>query len=296
MKNLAVFAVPVFSGTFFQPEVSSTSLTAFFSFTFLAAATYILNDLVDAPKDRQHPIKKNRPIASRKLSVPLAITIMFLLYIVGIYVAFTMVGSYFGFTGLSYVLLQLAYSFYFRNVIIMDALFVSSGFILRVFAGGIAVDISVSSWLILTTIGLSLLLAFGKRRSEKTLLTKHAKEIADTKTRRTLRHYPDSLLDSIISMSSSFCILSYALFTFQTSPVVKGTPINILLPTILKTPKFMMLTIPVVIYGVARYLYLIYERKEGESPERVLLSDKPMLATVLIWTAMIFWIVYALPN
>jgi hypothetical protein len=155
------------------------------------------------------------------------------------------------------------------------------------------VDISISSWLILTTIGLSLLLAFGKRRSEKTILDEH--HIGE-RTRATLRHYPDTLLDSMISMSASFCIMAYSLYTFQTSPVLKGTAISQILPSILKTPKWMMLTIPLVIYGVARYLYIIYEKKAGESPERVLLSDKPILATVLLWGLSIFLIVYVMPS
>lgn len=297
LKNLAVFAVPIFHGVFFEPTIVRYSLLAFITFCALASGTYVLNDIVDAPKDSQHPIKKNRPIASKELSVKTALIAMFVLYVLGLYLAFAHVGTYFGTLAISYILIQIAYSFYFRNIIIMDALFVSTGFILRVFAGGIATNISVSSWLILTTIGLSLLLAFGKRRSEKTILTKHAKEIKKTKTRRTLRYYPDSLLDSIISMSASFCILSYALFTFQTSPVGNNAPIiRSLLPTILKAPKFMMLTIPVVIYGVARYLYLIYEGKEGESPERIFLSDRPLLGTVFLWGLMIFAIVYVLPN
>lgn len=296
LKNLAVFAVPVFQGLFFDPDIFPLSVLAFIAFCFLASATYILNDIIDAPRDRQHPIKKNRPIASGKLPVGVAIVVMFVAYILGLHVAFDLVGTYFGIIGLTYIFLQLTYSFYFRNIIIMDALFVSAGFILRVFAGGFAVDISVSSWLILTTIGLSLLMAFGKRRSEKTILEEHAQLVEDSKTRETLRHYPDSLLDSIISTSASFCLMSYALFTFQTSPEVRNQPITSFLPSILKAPKLMMLTIPIVIYGVARYLYIIYEKKEGESPERILLSDKPMLLTVMLWITTIFLIVYVLPN
>ena len=225
-----------------------------------------------------------------------AAIVMVLAYVAGLDIAFNTIGTYFGLIGVAYILLQVAYSLYFRNTIILDALFVSSGFILRVFAGGVAVDISVSSWLILTTIGLSLLMAFGKRRSEKTILEKHEQEVRNSKTRETLRHYPDSLLDSIISTSASFCLLSYSLFTFQTSPEIRGQPITSFLPSILRAPKLMMLTIPVVIYGVARYLYIIYEKKEGESPERILLSDRPMLLTVILWTAMIFLIVYVLPG
>ncbi|MCA9308405.1 hypothetical protein KC980_02755, partial [candidate division WWE3 bacterium] len=162
-------------------------------------------------------------------------------------------------------------------------------FIFRVISGALAVEVSVSSWLILATIGLSLLLAFGKRRSEKTLLMQHQK---DSKlTRETLRHYPDTLLDSMISMSASFCIITYALFTFQVSPESLDPTIAQFLPSILRGPKLMMLSIPIVIYGVARYLYVIYEKKEGESPARVLLSDKPLLVSVVIWVLFIVGLV-----
>jgi 4-hydroxybenzoate polyprenyltransferase len=293
LKNFTIFAVPFFQGAIFDPGILVKSVLAVIAFSLSASATYLLNDIVDAPKDRLHPIKKNRPIASEKLSVKVAIISLIIFYVLGLYLSFVFVGTYFGYMIVAYMILQVAYSAYFRNVIILDALFVSAGFILRVFAGGVAVNISVSSWLILTTIGLSLLLAFGKRRSEKTILETHA---VSASTRKTLRHYPDSLLDSIISMSSSFCILSYALFTFQTASTVKNTPLSKILPEILKSPKYMMLTIPVVIYGVARYLYVIYEKKEGESPERVLLSDKALLGAVLLWVLMVFVIVYVLPN
>jgi 4-hydroxybenzoate polyprenyltransferase len=293
LKNLAVFAAPVLQGIIFEPAVLTTTIMAFISFCLLASATYITNDLVDLEHDKAHPIKKNRPIASGKLPVWLAFSFAVIFYAAGLFTAFDLVGRYFATAAVAYIVLQMAYSLYFRNVIILDALVVSTGFILRVFAGGLAADISISSWLILTTIGLSLLLAFGKRRSEKTILRDHN---LSKNTRTTLRHYPDSLLDSIIAMSSSFCIMAYSLFTFQSSPLIRDETVTGLLPSILKSPKWMMLTIPLVIYGVARYLYIIYEKKEGESPERILLSDSPLLLTVILWAVSIFAIVYVLPR
>jgi 4-hydroxybenzoate polyprenyltransferase len=194
-----------------------------------------------------------------------------------------------------YIVIQIFYSFYFRHVIILDSLIVAAGFILRVFAGGIASYSSVSSWLLLTTVGLSLLLAFGKRRSEKTILAQHQSP-QESGTRATLRHYPDSLLDSMISTSASFCLITYSLFTFQISPQGTRGEIARFLPSILSTPKWMMVTIPIVIYGVARYLYVIYEKKDAESPERVLLSDKPLLATVVLWVVAVLSILYLLPK
>lgn len=261
----------------------------------MSSAVYFLNDVTDVKKDKLHPIKKNRPIASGKISLRTAKFITFLLFAIALWYSSAYVGTFFTYATVTYMLIQFAYSLYFRNVIILDSLFVASGFILRVFAGGLAGESSISSWLILTTIGLSLLLAFGKRRSEKTILLKHqGKSKKEINTRRTLRKYPDSLLDSMISMSATFCIITYALFTFQTSPEVTNKTLVSILPSILRSPKWMMLTIPLVIYGVARYLYVIYEKEEGESPERVLLSDRPLLFSVMSWGVSIMIIVYLL--
>lgn len=254
-----------------------------------------MNDIIDAPKDREHPIKKNRPIASGKINIVTAWLIAFGLMFASILVASVYNGTYFTLSIVIYLLIQLAYSLYFRNVIILDSLIVASGFVLRVFAGGLASNTSISSWLALTTIGISLLLAFGKRRSEKNIVTKLAGENPG-KTRATLKHYPDSLLDSIITMASTYTIITYSLFTFQVSPQTTGSSISNLLPSILKSPKWMMLTIPLVLYGVARYLYVIYEKNEGESPERVLLNDKPLLITVVIWGIVVSAIIYLLPH
>ena len=188
---------------------------------------------------------------------------------------------------LAYALLQFTYSVFLRNIIIIDALAIALGFIFRVFAGALAVPISISSWLILSTIGLSLLMAFGKRRSERTLL---ASRDGSFMTRQSLRGYPAALLDSTISTFAAFAILSYSLFTFQISPTVEIFPG--VLPSILARPKWMMLTIPIVIYGVARYLYVIYEKGEAESPDKVLLSDHPLLVAVVFWIAVVGGIIY----
>jgi hypothetical protein len=294
LKNLSLFAAPIFSGSLFDGRVFLNTLEGFFVFCATSSGVYFLNDIVDAPRDSKHPIKKNRPIASGKLSKTAAWVIaMFLLGSSFLY-AMIFIGTYFALAIMAYILLQIAYSLHFRNVIILDSLFLASGFIIRVFSGGFASESSVSSWLILTTIGLSLLMAFGKRRSEKTILLTHIGE-AGVDTRKTLRHYPDTLLDSMISVSASFCILSYSLFTFQTSSQDLSSNLFPLLPSILSSPKWMMLTIPIVIYGVARYLYVIYEKKGGESPARVLLSDKPLLGTVILWGLTIMAIIYFLP-
>lgn len=296
LKNFAVFAPITFAGLLLEPKNFELAVRAFVVFCALSSATYFMNDIVDAKKDKLHPIKKNRPIPSGKLSKKLAVIASIVLVTVGLIYAYNKVGSYFTVICMLYLVMQICYSFYFRHVIILDSLIVASGFIIRVFAGGVASYSSVSSWLLLTTIGLSLLLAFGKRRSEKTILAQHQVSQDQAETRATLRHYPDSLLDSMISTSASFCLITYALFTFQTSPREVGVDFGKYLPTILGNPKWLMITIPVVIYGVARYLYIIYEKKDAESPERVMLSDKPILITVLLWTIVVLVILYGLPR
>lgn len=297
LKNLSVFAAPFLAGTILDAETFSWSLRAFIAFCAVSSGAYFLNDVIDAPKDRLHPIKKNRAVASGDISPALAIIISVLLIVFAITYSVLNLDSFFTTMLVVYVLMQFAYSFYLRNVIILDSLIVAAGFIIRVFSGGFASRTSISSWLILTTIGISMLLAFGKRRSEKTILAKFSDSSdAEIMTRKTLRHYPDTLLDSIISMSASYTLLTYSLFTFMVSPAEVGDKIGSILPVVLKSPKLMMLTIPIVIYGVARYLYVIYEKEEGESPERVLLSDKPLLWAVILWVVMTSIIIFVLPN
>ena len=297
LKNLSVFAAPIFAGRLLLGDTLSLSVKAFLAFCAISSAAYFLNDIIDAPHDRLHPIKKNRAIASGKLSVPLATVIALVLIAGSIFYSFKYLDNFFTLTLVTYIVLQLAYSFYFRNVIILDSLIVASGFVIRVFAGGFASHTSVSSWLILTTIGVSMLLAFGKRRSEKTILTKYLGSVKAVETRKTLMHYPDTLLDSMISMSAAYTILTYSLFAFVTSPLGVGRRFSVFLPEVIKSPKLMMLTIPIVIYGIARYLYVIYEKGgEAESPERVLLGDLPLLISVVLWGLVTVGIIFLVPD
>ena len=295
LKNLSIFAAPFFSGMLFTGDIFYLASLCFIAFCAVSSGAYFINDIKDVEKDRQHPIKKNRPIASGKLPIWMAWSSALFLVSFALIFSHLFIGNFFTLSILAFILLQLLYSGYFRNVIILDSLVVATGFVLRVFAGGLGTNTSLSSWLALATIGLSLLLAFGKRRSEKTLLRRFS-ESENTDTRETLRRYPDTLLDSMISMSSSVAIITYSLFTFQIAPQMAGSTITSILPSTLKSPKWMMLTIPLVIYGVARYLYVIYEKEDAESPERVLLSDLPLLGTVILWGLVVFGIVYIIPG
>ncbi len=251
---------------------------------------YLFNDVVDAPEDRNHPIKRNRPIAAGRISVPFALSVSFLLSLTAAIFAYFL-SDYFFVLVLGYFFLQIVYSLYVRSVIIVDAIAVAIGFIIRVYAGSWLIPIPLSSWLAMATIGLSLVIAFGKRRSEKTL----AERVEALGTRETLQQYPKSLLDSVITMSATIAAMSYSLFAFQTAPRTDSI-ISLALPRTVSQPKLMMLTVPLVLYGLARYLYVIYEKKEGESPEDVLLSDKPLLATVGLWLFSVLIIIYVLSD
>lgn len=292
LKNLSLYAALFFWGALFNFDLLRLASAAFLIFCGLSSAMYLINDLVDINKDRLHPLKKMRPLAAGKVPPSLAMTTAVFLTLGGLFWAWQL-DHYFFVISLTFVLLEMAYSLYLKKLIIIDALTVSAAFILRFYAGSIAVHVSLSSWLVLTTIGVSLLLAFGKRRSERTLLAAYH---LPPETRETLKHYPDSLLDAMISMAASFAIIAYSLFTFQVSPKAYLPLLSLILPPSLARPKWMMLTIPLAIYGVARYLYIIYEKKEGESPERVLFSDKPLLLSAAVWTLSVLAIVYGLGD
>jgi len=287
LKNFAIFAPALILGDITSVSVIFKLINGFFAFSLMSSGAYFINDIIDAPKDSLHPIKKNRPIPSGKLKIWIAWLIAFILIFISIDFSYRYNGRFFTWFLVFYIAIQILYSLILRNIIIIDSLTVASGFVLRVIAGGVLTTTSISSWLILTTIALSLLLAFGKRRSEKTILSDTKTE---AETRKTLKNYPDTLLDSMITMSATFCIVTYSFFTFQSSPDTKIANFKNLLPSTIESPKWLMFTIPLVIYGIARYLYLIYEKKEGESPERVLLSDKPLLFTVVLWIVFVYLI------
>jgi len=280
----------VLSGRLFNPADFFLITFAVAIFSGISSSLYFVNDIIDISQDKIHPFKRLRPIASGKLPVPVA----FFFSLIGILLSFFLASrlSFFFFlVCFSYFALQIVYSFFLKNFVIIDVLAIAAGFILRVYAGAITLNYHVSSWLLLCVISTALFLAAGKRRSELAMLSAKAAPAH----RKTLSHYSEELLDGYLSMFASSAWLSWALFTFFESPpvILKPTILYSLLPlTISGSNKFLMLTIPLVIYGVMRYLRIVYEGSRAESPERVLLSDKPLLATVIIWGIMTVLIIY----
>lgn len=287
IKNLALFAALIFSGNLLSKVLFLKVVLAFVSFSLATSATYIFNDILDAPLDRLHPIKRKRPIASRRLSVPSAFVSMIIFSLLSIYFA-SGINTLFLFTILGYLALQAAYSLGLKNIATIDILIIAAGFIIRIYAGAFVIDAHLSVWFLLCVISVALFLASGKRRAELGVIT-----ATGGKTRKSLTRYSEDLLDSYVTMFGNAAWMSWALFTFFESPSA-SLPVWLFLAELSRTTtinKLLMITIPVVIFGIMRYESLIFENR-SESPERLLLTDKMLIASVLLWTALVIWILY----
>ncbi|MBI2598705.1 UbiA prenyltransferase family protein [Candidatus Curtissbacteria bacterium] len=292
LKNIALFAPLVFEGEFFNPARFWIVVLGFIIFCAVTSAIYLVNDVIDIEKDRAHPFKSKRPIAAGRVNPRVALLAAFLIMAAALFFA-SKLSAFFTIATAAYAILQIVYSLFLRSVILLDVMAIASGFLIRVFAGAVLIDAHVTIWFILTVASLALFLAVGKRRSERTLLVGSGGNLG---TRSILLHYPESLLDSLTVMFATTCWFSYTMFTFLQPPPSAGPQVLVLfgdyLPRTFLASKWLMATVPFVIYGVMRYLYVIYEKKEGESPERVLLSDYPLLWTVSLWIIMVFVIIY----
>lgn len=286
-KNLAIFAALIFTGTLLIPSYFRTVIWAFVSFSLITSAAYIFNDILDIRSDRLHPIKKNRVIASGKLPVALALMEALACAGAALYLAKS-VNSLFFLSVLGYLGLQVLYSSYLKNISIVDILVIASGFILRVYAGAFAINAHLSVWFLLCVISVALFLATGKRRAELNII-RSTGEL----TRKSLTHYPVGLLNSYVTMFGNAAWMSWALFTFFESPKA-SLPVWLFLAELSKATtvnKLLMFTIPVVIFGIMRYEKLIFEGK-SEAPEKLLLNDIPLVASVAVWIGLVVWIFY----
>lgn len=294
IKNFALFAAPMFGGQLFSEDVFLKISMGFVAFCLLSSSAYIVNDLLDVQKDKLHPFKKLRPIASGKVSVSQAVVLFLILICSSLFISLQ-ISIFFFLISVLYIVLQLSYSLLFKGLVVFDILFIAAGYILRVLAGEVITGYHISVWLLLTTVSLSLFLAVGKRRSELTLLRNQTgSHIANV--RKSLSHYSDNLLDAYSMMFATTTLIFYSMFTFLESTRNINLP-QVLLPEFLPDylqRKWLMLTILPVIYGVMRYLQDIYEKSEGESPDRVLLSDKALLAAVILWGTLVVFIIYVI--
>lgn len=237
---------------------------AFLLFCMLSSAVYLLNDLKDIERDRVHPVKRNRPLASGALSPRLAVCALIFLVLATAVLSYAL-RPLFAALCLGYFLMQVLYTFAFKEMVILDVLVIALGFVLRAVGGAVAVRVDISPWLYTVTLLGALFLGLAKRRSELLVLEDAAQH------RLILKEYTRGLLDQLIGIVTAGAIMAYCLYTFTAA----NLPPN----------HLMMLTIPFVIYGIFRYLYLIHRRQEGGSPEEVLLQDRPLIGAILLWAS-----------
>ena len=257
-KNVFLFAAIVFSGRFTDPVALSQVSIGFFSFSMLASAGYVFNDYLDREADKRHPKKMHRPIASGALPLPAALGLLATCLAVGTASALYLSPTFL-LIAFIYLLTTLSYSFYFKHKVILDVMFLASGFVWRAIAGAVAIEVHVSVWLFLCTAFISLFLGFGKRRAELLQLG------ADGGTRKNLAEYSGKMLEQYLSIVTGSTVLCYALYT-----VMGPTP-------------WMTLTIPCVLYGIFRYIYLVERFGEGGAPDETLLGDPPIIATGILY-------------
>jgi 4-hydroxybenzoate polyprenyltransferase len=276
VKNVLIFAGYIFAGNFKLPLPKALSdftfvLTGFVSFCLLSGAVYAINDVVDREKDRKHPVKRNRPVASGRVSVgeatALAVVSVLLGLILALAVAWRNEAPLFFLAALSYPIWGVLYSFWLKQLIIVDAIGVAAGFVLRVVAGCLAIKVDISPWLILCTLLVALFIAFSKRRHELLLMGNNA-----TAVRSVLSEYSPKLLDMFIAVTASMTIMAYSLYTFTAPHILLGD----------RKEPWLMVTIPFVVYGVLRYLYLAYQTDTAGAPEQML-KDKPFVINLALW-------------
>jgi 4-hydroxybenzoate polyprenyltransferase len=272
-KNFVVFAGLVFSQSLFHRDLAAKSIEAFFIFCLLSGMIYLVNDIADIEKDRHHQRKKERPLPSGRLKIPVAATAAAVGTLLGLYLSW-LVGREFFIVVAVFLGLNLLYSFGLKRVVLVDVMSISLSFILRAIGGVEALrsvdsTIQISPWLLICTLFLSLFLAFCKRRHELvTLRNAHDH-------RKSLLEYSPALLDQLVGITAGGSVLAYAIYTIWPDTVEKFGTTNL------------VYTVPIVLLGVMRYLYLVYSKQKGGSPSDLLLHEKFILTTVLVWILLV---------
>jgi len=288
IKNLSIFAAIIFNGQLFNIDLFYSTTLGFITLCLLSSASYLFNDIIDAPYDRLHPLKKSRPIACGSLKINTAFQYALLFLIAGLILAFFLNRSFF-IIALAFITLHLAYSLILKKHALFDILGIAASFILRAYSGEALTAYHIPIWLMLSVVFLSLFIASGKRRSE---LVKRG-----SKTRPVLIKYQEKLLDFYLSTFANATLICYSLFTFTAqSTIFREKIFQFLLsnyPKILDR-KWLMATIPFVILGIMRYAQMIYLAQKGEQPEKALVADRLLLLTILGWGTTVVTLIYVL--
>ncbi len=274
IKNFFLFAALVFSGHLFHTPDILLTVAGFFFFSIAASSVYLLNDVIDLERDKLHPTKSLRPLPAGKLSPRTALAASGLLAALGLAGAFSL-RTEFGGILTCYVVLNVLYSLRLKDVVILDVMTIAAGFVLRVLAGAVLISVPTSEWLIICTVLLSLFLGFSKRRHEITVL-----EVQANTHRTVLQHYSPYFLDQMIGIVTASTVMSYALYTISEETVRKFNTHDLIY------------TVPFVLYGIFRYLYLIHKRDEGGSPTRIAMTDWPLIINIMAWIGATSFIIY----
>jgi len=274
LKNGVLLAPLVFAGEMSHTLKIELAFAAVAVFCLLSSAVYTFNDLIDRNYDRQHPLKKERPLAAGKVTPTQAVVMILILLVIALLAAWLINRNFF-IIALVFIGLNLVYSLFLKDIVILDAMSVGLSFVLRAYAGALAINVTASTWLLINTLLLALFLSFCKRRHELVLLEEGA--IAH---RKILGHYSPYLLDQMIGVTTASVVVMYMLYTFSTEVSEKLGTDNL------------YLTIPFVVYGIFRYLYLIHKKEKGGSPTTVLITDLPIMLTVLLWVLTSILILY----
>ncbi len=275
LKNIFVFAAIIFAGQLLNLNLLFSNIIAFFAFCGVSGMTYIINDITDLEADRIHKKKRFRPLASGEVSINEAKLFFVIISILTTILCYKL-GLYFSFVVIIYFFINLFYSLWIKDIVILDVFFISFGFILRVIAGAVAINVSVSSWMILTTIFISLFLAISKRRAE--LSTVDSDNI--DKQRKVLCHYDITFTDQMNTIAATGTIICYALYTVSEKATSTFHTDNLIYTT------------PFVIYGIFRYLYLIHKKNLGENPEQIVTKDIPLIINSALWFIVSVFIIY----
>ncbi|MDO8490190.1 MAG: decaprenyl-phosphate phosphoribosyltransferase [bacterium] len=266
-KNVLVYAAVFFSAKFSHVDSVLQASVGFILFCILSSSVYVLNDLVDRKNDQQHPLKRQRPIAAGVVSVRLAVVVYVFLTSGGLFAGYLFSHQFF-IIALSYCIFNIFYTFFLKNIVILDVFAVAISYIFRVLAGAVVIHVAITSWFLIASTLLALLLALGKRRHELLFLGE-----ASSAHRVCLPQYTVAFLDQLITIVTTTIIVVYSLYTMdEHTKIVLGT-------------QFMPLTIPFVIFGIFRYLYIINVKEKGGNPSRDLLLDKSIVITVILWVA-----------
>lgn len=260
IKNLFLFAGLLFSRNIDKPSYIITSFYAFLCFCMVSSTVYIFNDIRDIEKDRRHPEKRKRPLAAGVLNRREAQILMLLMLPVSAALSF-MLNHSFGFIIMAYLFNNVIYTLYVKNIVILDVMSIALGFILRVSGGAVVIGVAISPWLLLCTFLLALFLGFSKRRNELLIFQEDAYN-----QRRILEHYSLEFIDNMLSIVTTSTLISYSMYTFYAG-----------------SNRHSMVTILFVLYGIFRYQYIIYNKKMGESPEEIVLTDKPLAVDIMLW-------------